>query len=244
MKCLHVVPIMLAVLFIASCKREDDNTDYDLSKAKVHTITHSATGETETYLYDNEGRITQLQLNSGSKTTYTYNGDTLVIVNLNSSGGISSTETMLLSNGLAQSSVVTDDLGNITGYKQYVFSGDEQTSYTALDASMQQTVHEEWIWQNGSITTYSIYDSVNTNLYNIYYWYNYPGASSTGKVNTGRKYLGADPIYQIRKILTTGLIGNTYRTLEYTTDDQSRVTSALYYNQNHVLENTDSYTYY
>lgn len=234
-----------ATLFVSSCKKDEDKPTVDLATVKVRTIQHSNSGLTETYTYDSDGRITQLQLSNGSRTTYAYTADTLNIASFDTTGSLLSTEVMLLSNGLAQSSVVMDASGNILGFHEYSFSGSgEETMHRVLNPNLEQTAKEEWIWSGGNLTTYSIYDSANTNLYNVYYVYNYPGASSTGKVNTGRKYLGADPLYQVRKIFTTGLVGNSIRMLEYTTDDQKRITSALYYDQNHDLKNTDSYTYY
>lgn len=237
--------LLTVALFISSCKKEEDKPTVDLATVKVRTIQHSSSGITESYAYDGDGRITQWQLSKGSKTTYAYTGDTLTIATFDTAANLLSTEVIQLSNGLAQSSVVMEAGGSITGFRQYGFSGSsEQTSYTTFNANMVQTAREEWVWSGGDLTTYSIFDSAGTNLYNIYYVYNYPGANSTGKVNTGRKYLGVDSRYQVRKILSTGLVGNTYRTIEYTTDDQLRIISASYYDQNHNLVNTDTYTYY
>ncbi len=242
--------VVVLILSASSCSKEK-KPGYDSTgalAAVVKSVTHSNTGTTVNYVYDTNGRIQLIQSSNGVKTTFEYADSLLTQTELDKTGNIVSVAFLTLdSRGLVSNSVVKDANGAVVSNHTYVF--DDQKQLTAVyNYTPNNDVNgkTEWIWGSGNMYNYSIYDSAITHkAFDSYLWYYEPAITSVGNANTGRKFLGADSKYLIRKTIGyTWGAANVVSTFDYAFDSQHRVIETKTYDHNGLLKNTDSYTYY
>ncbi len=238
------------IFFAYSCTKKKE-TPYDPSgalAAVVKTITRGSTGNTDTYTYDSQGRVQLIQNSNGNKTSFEYVDSSLTQTNFDGSGAVISVTHFILDTlGLVSNAVVTDAGGTVISYHNYSFDSEKEiTAENKYNANLDPNGKSEWVWINGNIYEYAIYDSAVTHKqYDSYYWYYDPAVTSIGNANTGQKFYGADPKFLVRKIVgTTWGGGNSISTFEYTFDSKQRITEARTYDYNGTLKSTDTYTYY
>lgn len=241
--------MLLTILFISGCKKENTSIPvFDSATTRIKTASNSLTGITETYTYDADGRVVQIQLSDGRKTTYTYMGDTIIETHFNMAGTIETSEQMLLDSfGLVTNSVTFDSTQSIVAFHQYTFDSEGQkTQQTNYNASYVQNGQINFHWNGGNMYQTEIFDSTGTNrLYDTYIWYYDPAGTSIGNINKGQKFWGADSKYLKRKIIQYSyLYGNSLYTYEYTLDNLQRISTIKTFDYQGQLKNTETYTYY
>lgn len=241
--------LSITTLFVSGCKKKEDNgPTLDLSSVKVHTITHSNSGSTDTYSYTSDGKIASITNSGGGSVNYTYTNDTILIIRKDAGNSTISSDILLLDSfDFVKSSIRLDGTGNVIGYDEYTFnSNGEKTMHITRNANMIQNGKYEWVWSNGNMIQSMIFDSTGTQkIYDTYYWFYDPAGTSIGNKNTGQPFWGADSKYLVRRYIQySDQNGNSYRSFEYESDSENRIISMSTYNQNEILQNKDTYTYY
>lgn len=244
---LHI--IFISLLFVIGCKKkEEDGPTLDLSTVKVRTITHTSSGSTDTYSYAGDGKIVSIAKSTGSSINYTYNNDTISVIRKDAANTIVGIDFLIVDSfGLVKNAIRLDGTGNVVGYDEYSFnSNKEKTMLITRNANMVQNGKYEWIWSNGNMIQSIVYDSAGIQkVYDTYYWFYDPAGTSIGNINTGQSFWGADSKYLVRRYIQySDQNGNSYRSFEYESDKEKRITSMSVYNQNGSLQNKDTYTYY
>lgn len=230
------------VLSVTGCKKETVKT----APAVIKSVTNSGSGVTTSYTYDGNGRATEISNSNGSKTTITYAGDTVTEV-YTEAGNVVWAKGILLSNGLAVSSVTTNGNGAVTGFTEYTF---DSNGYLVLqvnyDSAYQYTNRQQYNMGDGDMQSWFNRDTlVLENNFEYYYGHHYIEQKNTiGKNNYGITYYGKDSQRLIKTSTRYNYhIGNLRYNHGFAFDEYNRVTLEKVYDHNGVLKYTNTYTY-
>lgn len=238
-----ILLVSAAILLTASsCKKKDE---FKTAPAVIKSVSNSS-GTTISYSYDGSGRVTEISNTDGTKTTIAYNGDT-VTESSSLAGVVLSIKTIVLSNGLAVSSVTTDLGGTITGFSDYTFdSNGYLTLQTNYNANHEYTDRKEYGINDGDIKVWTNRDTLtNENNFEYYYDHYYVQQTNTiGNSNRGLTYYGKSSgrLTKITKRYNYYL-GNIRYSHSYIFDEYNRVATEKVYDHNNVLKYTNTYTY-
>jgi YD repeat-containing protein len=241
----HTLIFLLTATLVvtAGCKKENKKS----APAVLKSVTNSGSGVTTSYSYDGNGRATEIANSNGTKTTITYTGDTVTEV-YSEAGNVVSVKAILLSNGLAVSSITTNGSGTITGFTDYTFDGNGfLVAEVNYDANHQYINRKEYAINDGDIKIWTNRDTlVNENNFEYYYDHYYIEQKNTiGNNNRGLTYYGKNS-GRLTKISTryNYYLGNLRYSHGYTFDEYNRVFTEKVYDHHGVLKYTNTYTYY
>lgn len=242
MKHLHLFLLAVLVISVTGCKKETVKT----APAVIKSVTNSGSGITTSYTYDATGRVTEISNSNGSKTNITYTGDTVTEV-YTEAGNTVWTKGLILSNGLAVTSVTTDGSGSITGFSDYTFdSNGYLTLQTNYDSALQYTDRKEYGINDGDIKVWTNRDTLtDENNFEYYYDHHYIEQTNTiGNSNRGLTYYGKSSgrLTKITKRYNY-FLGNIRYSHSYSFDEYNRVSTEKVYDHNGVLKYTNTYTY-
>jgi YD repeat-containing protein len=176
---LFIVLAVATLLSASACKKKDE---FKTAPAVIKSVSNSS-GTTISYSYDANGRVTEINNTNGTKTTIAYNADT-VSESSSLAGVVLSIKTIVLSNGLAVSSVTTDLDGTITGYSDYSFdSNGYLTLQTNYNANHEYTDRKEYGINDGDIKVWTNRDTL-TNENNFEYYYDHYYIPQTNTVSS------------------------------------------------------------
>ena len=242
MKHLYLFLWASIVLSVTGCKKETVKT----APAVLKSVSNSGSGITTSYTYDGSGRLTEISNSNGSKTTITYTGDTVTEV-YTEAGNVVWAKGILLSNGVAVSSVTTNGSAAVTGFTEYTF---DSNGFLVLEknynANQQYTDRKEYSISDGDIKVWTNRDtSTNENNFEYYYDHYYVEQTNTiGNSNRGLTYYGKSSgrLTKITKRYNY-FIGNIRYSHSYTFDEYNRVSLEKVYDHNGTLNYTNTYTY-
>ena len=238
--------IFAVFILYSSCKKKEDPIVLDLD-ALVRNMTQAPSGGSETYTYDGEGRVTQVDRSNGTNTTIVYSGDTVVETTYSDTGSVAGVKTVFLdTSGLALNSYQADGSGNFVSYTTYTYNDSRcKTGEKTYDINNSLIVNRQ-ISVIGDDIFYATVNDVLTpeNNAEFAYTYNYDLTNTTGNKNLGRTYYGESPSHMpITLKKTSSTTGNAYYTFQYTVDGSGRISSQTAYNHQGQLVYTNNYTY-
>ena len=209
----YTVVLFVAVAMVASsCKKEE------IAPTRVHTINYADNNGnslfTEEYIYDEQYRLSQVEIDDSLVASFTYNDLSVVETNGKNNGVYALNTDGYVINTNYEFSVLTNFFYSTPGYVDSTKQGSVSTYYT-------------WNGEN-LVSTYGT-DTIN-------YTYLTDKFTTIGNEYIGRAYLGKDS----KNLVSTATYTSSNTTISYTYefDAQNRVTKR----SNGTL--VETYTYY
>jgi hypothetical protein len=216
--------MLFSFVMINGCKKDDNNTTPDNTDStktpKIKTLTYvlsNGNDVTETYVYDEQGRIITKTFSGSSSNviSYSYNTNSIIMYNDRDK----TTHTFELnSNGYATSEKITDAQNNVLSSDNYTYDSD---GHLTTDGEFTYT------WSGGNLVS-----KTNSNGSRKYTYFS-DKTNTIGNQNRGISFLGVDSKNLISSNIYNDDITNT-QNYSYEYDSLNRVTKL----------NSNTYTYY
>lgn len=236
--------ILIAITLITAaawqgCKKAEDT----FSGAKVLTVSNLRQSFTDNYTYNSDGTLAKMVNSSGDVTTYTYNGDTVTVQNIQGGSVVANATVYLLGGdkyadtswGLYQSQnssarYTYDGNGQLTQQQNFSY-GNSISVYDFTLTSKNVTTQKNTTISTGAQTRYDFAFSTSTN--------------TIGNQNFGKGFLGVGNLYlpQTRVQLNAANDTVDILTYKYTFNDNSLVTQLVSYNRSGILVDSIAYGY-
>jgi hypothetical protein len=228
----------LALAFLAGCNQNSSSSSARLKKR------FSMRRGIEEYFYTPDNKIDYVRNSNGTKTTYKFSGNTVVLQTIDTVSGRSATSSFYVNgNGYADSMVTVQGPatyltifkhaadGSIAGIEQYVAGSLRQVSKNDV--------------KSGNKASSTISDSSGKTLGTIYYEYYPDKQNSIDYGNQGMKFIGSESKNLEKKNVTVRAEGDTISIIDfaYHFDDKGRVSSQVVSRNKMMLDST-VYTYY
>lgn len=238
--------IALALLAIASCKKEESAPA--VPKIKQAILPDIIWGDIDTshYTYDNEGRVSEIIHGSGvAREVFTYTGNNVVSLFYNSIGNLTQTLTYIKNaQGLADSvTQLTTGFSDPTRIKFLYDSKGFLVTEKKYNSSNQ--LYSVIQYSNDGTNVTSVYNSdgsgslVSTTT-NTYFA---DKANTIGNENKGKSFLGTSAA-NLLDVQTYDGGTATIQNYTYTSDDKGRITEQKIYSGTGTLLGTNKYSYY
>lgn len=234
-----LLTIMALVILTGSygCKKEETA----FSGAKVASETNLRQGFTDTYSYNADGDIAQINNSSGDIVLFSYYGDTIRRETL-SLGTVVSTATVYL---------LGDDAYADTSYGLYQAQNSSSSyNYDGNGQLISQTNYSYGnvtATNNYTLTAKNVTTQISTSgSTQTRYEYSYTTTTNTiGVQNFGMGFLGVGSLYLPQTRVKLNQAGDTLEALtyKYTLNDNSQVTLKTSYNSSGALVDSIAYTY-
>jgi len=246
MKKLILLFSVLVLLAVAACKKEKSSAPPATPKIKT-IATHTAGGytDTNTYVYDAQGRIASVTRSDGYLKVMTFTPSRAIYTYYAAPGVTSGTETFFLdANGRADS-VVTVFGVNIS-YTKYIYDSDgHNTILKSYDAANTLSGTRNFIWDGGNKSELYLVNPALQMLAHVTYNYVPGHKNTTGYQNTGQDLLGIDSQNPIASRVETSASNNiAVFNYIYTYDSEDRIASMTLYTGTGSFYYTETYTYY
>jgi YD repeat-containing protein len=238
-----LIPVLL-LLVVAGCKKEEE---FKTAPAVLKSIVQSPSGNSSSYTYDSQGRLTSKTNSDGSRLDVTYTGNT-VYENYYKTGSILSWAKIYTVDSvtqLATTGTLLDSAGNVTGLMEFSYDGAGHRIVEQLfDTTHTLIQRKDWNYDgDGDLKSYlidDVLDDANDNQY--YYWQYY--VQQTNTLTSGQAYNGKGTNRLFKTMVRFNyLLGNIRYSYTYTFDEYNRVSTEKVYDHNDVLKYTNTYTY-
>jgi len=233
-----IFALVVVTTILAGCNKGGS------SDSRVKKIT-SNRGFTTEYTYSAENKISSTRNSDGSKTTYTFNGNTVAQQMSDSARGLFITSTMFLNaKGWTDSTRASDQSG--TYVKAYTHDADGYITQSRDIVSGRMTDASSSVFKDGNEISATVSDSTSKPLFTVYFDYYTDKPNSLSYANFGMKFLGNDSKNLMKRFVQVLPSGDTFRvnSFVYHFDDKGRVSQKAMYDRRGALADSTTITYY
>src|SRR5687768_17449248 len=124
-KGIYFLFFVMVVAFSSCKKKKEETTPFPpASEAVVKSISQTPNGVSQTYSYDAQGRLAEIQKSDGTSMVISYSNDTVIETNYDSMQVVSTNVVILNASGLAVSSILIDTNGTLLFRNTYEYDAD------------------------------------------------------------------------------------------------------------------------
>jgi len=224
MKNLIFATLVISATLLAGC-----NKGGALSQYRVKTITTNK-GQTTTFAYNKDNKISLITTSDSTKVTFTYNGNTITQSVINPMNPVPRTQTFHLTPaGYMDSSIMAGPMGQVVTLNKQDAEGHNTLTQEYYAGQLKRTTTA--IFKDGNEVSRTISDESGKPVGTVYFEYFTDKPNSFSNENRGMKYMGQDPKNLMKKIVQVLAKGDTVgtATFSYRFDDKGRIISQATY---------------
>lgn len=231
--------LITSLLMLSSCSKPDTA----FSGAKVITNTNFVGGYIDTYIYNSDGNVGVIQRNLGSKVLFTYDGDSILMQQINTSSIITSATVYLLS-GQKQADSSYGQLQSLNNSAKYSYDSNHQLMQQKTYAFGNLTAVADYSLGNKNIASVAYSNPSNSTVTHTYYSYG-STTNTIGNQNFGKGFLGIGCLNVVASAVQLNGNGDTTSVLTYRyhLDDNSNIDTMASYDRYGHLVDSMAYTY-